>query len=77
MNSRSIRLMNDPSSRLSYIKNDDLARTSVENLMIFESIVSLKIKRGLSDSSMSGSEGNKIASQTISKDARAKSKVYL
>lgn len=77
MNSRSIRLMSDPNSRLTYIKDDDLARTSVENLMIFESIVSLKIKRGLSDSSKSGSEGNKIASQTISKDARTKSKVYL
>ena len=70
-----IRLMSDPNSRLSYIKNDDLARTSVENLMIFESIVSLKIKRGLLESSKAGSDGNKISSQTISRDARAKSKV--
>ena len=59
----------------SYIKNDDLARTSVENLMIFESIVSLKIKRGLLESSKAGSDGNKISSQTISRDARAESKV--
>ena len=75
MNSRSIRLMSDPNSRLSYIKNDDLARTSVENLMIFESIVSLKIKRGLLESSKAGSDGNKISSQTISRDVRAESKV--
>ncbi|MCB4389500.1 hypothetical protein [Synechococcus sp. MU1617] len=77
INSRSIRLLNDPSSRLSYIKDNDTVRTSVENLIIFESIVSLKIKRGITNSSKAGSKGNKLASQTISKDVRADSKIYL
>ena len=77
INSRSIRLSNDPNSRLSYVKDEDVTRTSVENLMIFESIVSLRIKRGISSSSKAGSKGNRPASQTISKDVRANSKIFL
>ncbi len=77
INSRSIRLTNDPNSRLSYIKHNDLARTSIENLMIFESIVAFRIRRGLSDSSQAGSRGKGKHDQVITKDVRAESNIYI
>lgn len=75
INSRSARLREEPSSRLSYVREDDLARTSIESLMIFESIVGINIRRGLTDSSRSGSGGSEVNS--IRNDVRGKSVFHL
>ena len=72
--SRSARLQNDPSSKLSHIRADDRARTSIESIYIFESIVAVNIQRGLSNSSRSGSKGE--AKNGISKDVRSESKLH-
>lgn len=75
INSRSARLQNDPSSKLSHIREQDMARTSIESISIFESIVAINIQRGLATSSLAGSKG--VIEDGISKDVRSKSKLYL
>jgi len=75
INSRSARLQNDPSSKLSHIKGNDIARTSIESIRIFESIVAIYIIRGLSNSRGAGSLG--VTKNSIVKDVRSESKLYL
>ena len=72
--SRSARLQNEPSSKLSHIRAEDKARTSIASIHIFESIVAINIQRGLSNSSRSGSQGT--AKNVISKDVRVESKIH-
>ena len=61
--SRSAKLQNEPSSKLSYIRAEDKARTSIASIQIFESIVAINIQRGLSNSSRSGS---RVAAKMLS-----------
>ena len=75
INSRSIRLREEPSSRLSYVRDDDIARRSIESLIVFESLVAINIKRNLLDSGISGSHGQ--GGNHITEDMRGASKFHL
>ena len=74
INSRSGRLIGEPTSKLLHIKKDDIARKSISSIQIFESIIAIYVNRGLPDSKALTS--NSVSENTITEDLTKNSALY-